>query len=126
MRLQKHRQEPKSTLSLSVKKIEVTRATWELDEMGVYETYYRTIRFTTVDGEVLDVQCSGAVPEYVKLRSVKKLPAVTTPKPGKPAPADWLQPKVYKGKSMHEEELENQDGWKVYTGELEEEDDYTS
>jgi len=23
------------------------------------------------------------------------------------APTDWLKPKVYKGKSMHEEELEN-------------------
>jgi hypothetical protein len=25
-----------------------------------------------------------------------------------PAPEEWLEPKLYKGKSMHEEELENQ------------------
>jgi hypothetical protein len=33
----------------------------------------------------------------------------------------WLTPKVYKGKSMHEEEAEKQPGWQVYKGEVEEE-----
>jgi hypothetical protein len=41
-----------------------------------------------------------------KSGSVKKFKAVKKPKPGRPAAADWLQPKVYKGKSMHQEELE--------------------
>jgi hypothetical protein len=34
---------------------------------------------------------------------------------------DWLTPKVYKGKSMHEEEAEKQPGWQVYTGDPDEE-----
>jgi hypothetical protein len=38
----------------------------------------------------------------IKVRSGKNAPAGTT------APADWLEPKVYKGKSMHQEELEHQ------------------
>jgi hypothetical protein len=57
----------------------------------------------------------------VKARSVKKLPAVKTPRPGNPDSDDWLQPKVYKGKSMHEEEAENQPGWQVYKGDPDEE-----
>jgi hypothetical protein len=44
----------------------------------------------------------------VKVRSGKKAPAGKKREAGKPAPSDWLQPKVYKGKSMAEEELENQ------------------
>ena len=49
---------------------------------------------------------SGPV-RKVKVRRGKNTLTGNTPKPGKSAPADWLQPKVYKGKSMHEEELEN-------------------
>jgi hypothetical protein len=37
-----------------------------------------------------------------------KLPAIKIPTFGQPASEDWLEPKVYKGSSMHEEELENQ------------------
>ena len=44
-----------------------------------------------------------------KPRSGKKAKSRRKPKAGTSAPADWLQPKVYKGKSMHEEELERLD-----------------
>jgi hypothetical protein len=53
-----------------------------------------------------DPKQSGPV-RNVKIRSGKKAPAGKTRKAGPSAPADWLQPKVYKGKSMHEEELEH-------------------
>jgi len=39
----------------------------------------------------------------MRLHNVKKLKRVKKPKRLNP---DWLIPKVYKGKSMHEEELE--------------------
>jgi hypothetical protein len=106
MRLQKHRRENKTSLSLDVRKIEVTRPTWELDDMGVYETYHRAIRFTVAGGEVLEVLCSARFEDEIQLHSIKKLKPVKLSKPSKPI--DWLQPKVYKDKSMHEEELENQ------------------
>ena len=54
-----------------------------------------------------DPKTSGAV-RKVKVRSGKNTPARKKRKGGTSAPADWLQPKVYKGKSMHEEELEHQ------------------
>jgi hypothetical protein len=54
-----------------------------------------------------DPKTSGFV-RKVQVRSGKKTPAGKKPKPGKSAHADWLKPKVYKGKSMHEEELESQ------------------
>jgi hypothetical protein len=105
MRLHKSRREHKTSLSLDVRKIEVTRPTWELDEMGVYETYHRTIRFTIAGGEVFEVACSARFADEIQLRSVKTLPPRNTSKPDKPI--DWLQPKIYTGKSMHEEELEH-------------------
>jgi hypothetical protein len=104
MRLQKHRRENKTRISLDVRKIEVTRLTWELDENGLYETYHRTFRFTIPGGEAFEVVCSAKFEGEIKLRSVKKLPAVQ--EPINLASGDWLQPKVYKGKSMHQEELE--------------------
>jgi hypothetical protein len=106
MRLHKNRRENTTTLSLDVRKIEITRPTWELDDMGVYETYHRIIRLTIAGGEVLEVMCSARFEDEIQLHSVKNLKAVKPSKPSKPT--DWLQPKVYKGKSMHEEELENQ------------------
>jgi hypothetical protein len=45
--------------------------------------------------------------ESKKPRSRKQVKASRKPKAGKSAPADWLEPKLYTGKSMHEEELEN-------------------
>jgi hypothetical protein len=44
----------------------------------------------------------------IKVRSGKKRtsPAVNTPRAGEPDADDWLQPKVYKGKSMHQVELD--------------------
>jgi hypothetical protein len=95
----------KTSFSLHVIGIEVTRPIWKLDDYGVYETYYRTIRFKLHGGKVLEVHCSGAVEEYLKLRSVKKLKKLKTiekRKPwnsGTPTHEDWITPKVYKGAS---------------------------
>jgi hypothetical protein len=45
----------------------------------------------------------------IKGWSGKKRPVGNIHKPdGKPTSDDWLQPKVYQGKSMHEEELEHE------------------
>jgi hypothetical protein len=97
----------KTSFSLQVIGIEVTRPNWKLDDDGVYETYYRTIRFKLHGGKVLEVHCSGAVEEYLKLRSVKRLKKLKTLEtrkpwnPGTPANGDWLNPVVYKGRSPH-------------------------
>jgi hypothetical protein len=84
MRLQKNRWEHKTTLPLKVQKIEVTRPTWELDDYGVYETYYRTIRFTIAGGDVLEVFCAARFEDEIRLRSVKTLKSRTTSKQAKP------------------------------------------
>jgi hypothetical protein len=96
----------KISFSLSVVGIQVTRPIYQLDEYGVYETYYRTIRFRLYGGKVLEVYCSGAVEEYIKLRSVKRLKPVRKRKPVTiPATTDnatndgWIEPKLYKGTS---------------------------
>ena len=97
----------KTSFSLQVVGIKVTRPIWKLDDYHVYETYYRTIRFELYGGNVLDVYCSGAVEEYIKLRSVKTLKPRRKPtrgaerswwnNPGTPDNTDWLSPKLYKG-----------------------------
>jgi hypothetical protein len=96
----------KTSFSLSVVGIQVTRPIYQLDEHGVYETYYRTIRFRLSGGKVLEVYVSGVVEDYIKLRSVKRLKPVRRRKPAKtPENADnttndeWLTPKVYQGDS---------------------------
>ena len=93
----------KTSFSLDVVGIKVTRPIWKEDDYGV-ETYYRTIRFELYGGKVLDVHCSGVVEEYIQLRSVKTLkPRRRKPKRGKiptrinPGTADntdWLTPKL--------------------------------
>ena len=93
MRLHKHRRENATSLSLDVRKIEVTRPTRALEEMGVYETYHRTFRFTLNGGGVLEVSCKAYFEGEIQLRSVKKLPAVQAPI--NLATGDWLTPKVY-------------------------------
>ena len=96
----------KKSFSLDVVGIKVTRPIWKLDDYGVYETYYRTIRFELYGGKVLDVYCTGAVEEYIKLRSVKSLKPrkklrggarTRWNKPGNHDDTDWLGPKLYKG-----------------------------
>jgi hypothetical protein len=98
----------KTSFSLRVVGIKVTRPIWKLDDYGVYETYYRTIRFELYGGKVLDVHCSGVIEEYIKVRSVKRLKPRKKPrgvertrwnKPGNPANTDWLTPKLYEGTS---------------------------
>lgn len=100
----------RTSFSLGVVGIKVTRPIWKLDDYGVYETYYRTIRFELYGGKVLDVHCSGVIEDYIKLRSVKRLkprkranpdaPRTWWTHPGTPDNTDWLTPRVY------EEEIE--------------------
>jgi hypothetical protein len=99
----------KTSFSLSVVGIEVTRPTYQLDEHGVYETYYRTIRFRLYGGRVLEVYCSGAVEDYIKLRSVKRLKLVRKRTPvkmpetsGNATNDDWVSPILSKGTSDRE------------------------
>jgi hypothetical protein len=84
--------------------IKVSRPTRK--EFGPFKSYNRTIRFEFFGGEVLDVECSGGVKNYIKLRSVKSLkPVPTSETSSNPDNKDWITPKVYKGISMHEQEL---------------------
>jgi hypothetical protein len=55
------------TLLVDVVSIEVEKATYELDEDGVYETYYRNIRFTLPGRKTLLLKCIGAIEDYIKL-----------------------------------------------------------
>jgi hypothetical protein len=69
-------------------------------ELGPFTSYTRTIRFEFFGGEVLEIECSGAIEKYIKLRSVKTLKPVGKLQPANPANTkDWKQPKVYKGES---------------------------
>jgi|RhiMetdeSRZDD1v2_1073273.scaffolds.fasta_scaffold09099_2 hypothetical protein len=102
----------RTSFSLTVVGIKVTRPIWKLDDHGVYETYYRTIRFELYGGKVLDVHCAGAIEEYIKLRSVKRLKPVrkrtpvTTPETsGNATNDDWLPPKIYTGTSDQQDGL---------------------
>jgi len=96
----------KTSFSLSVVGIDVARPTYQLDEYGVYETYYRTIRFRLYGGRVLEVYCSGAVEDYIKIRSVKRLKPVRKRAPvhipdyyGSDTNDGSFSPKLYKGTS---------------------------
>jgi hypothetical protein len=99
----------KTSFSLSVVGIKVTRPIWKLDDDGLYETYYRTIRFELSGGKVFDVYCSGVIEDYIKLRSVKRLKPrkksthgtqrTWWTNPGNSDNTDWLTPKLYKGTS---------------------------
>jgi hypothetical protein len=83
--------------------IKVTRPTRK--EYGPFKAYERTIRFEFFGGEVLEVVCSGAVEQYIKIRSVRTLKPVPNPHPGNPdSTEDWITPKVYKGTSDRENE----------------------
>jgi hypothetical protein len=104
----------KTSFSLLVVGIKVTRPIWKLDDYGVYETYYRTIRFELHGGKVLDVYCSGAMEEYIKLRSVKSLKSrkklrggarTRRNKPGNHDDTDWLPPTLYEGTRDYPPEL---------------------
>lgn len=73
MKLHRKRRENITSLSLDVRKIEVTRPLYELDEDGVYETYHRTFRFTIPGGEAFEVLCSASFEDEIRVRSVKTL-----------------------------------------------------
>jgi hypothetical protein len=80
----------------------LARPTCEVTESGLYESYSRTIRFRLFGGQVLEVLCSGAIEQYIKIRSVKTLQPVSKPQPRNPDNEDWITPKVYKGTSDRE------------------------
>jgi hypothetical protein len=78
--------------------IKVTRPTRK--EFGPFASYTRTIRFEFFGGEVLDVECSGVVKQYIQLRSGKSLkPVPTSETSSSPDNKDWKRPKTYKGAS---------------------------
>jgi hypothetical protein len=54
----------------------------------------RTLTIRTEGGEAFDLVLQADTPEKLEFK--------------KPEEPGWLTPKVYKGKSMHEEELEHQ------------------
>ena len=91
----------KTTLFLDVVGIKVTRPTRM--EYGPFKAYYRTIRFEFFGGEVLEVVCSGATENYIKLRSVKTLKPVSKSETSSNADnEDLKRPKVSKGTSDRE------------------------
>src|SRR5262245_5997396 len=78
--------------------IKVTRP--KRKEFGPFKTYTRTIRFEFFGGEVLEIECTGAIEKYIKLRSVKTLKPIGKSQPANPVNTkDWKRPKVYKGTS---------------------------
>ena len=90
--------EGKTTLFLDVMGIKVTRPTRK--EFGPFKSYTRTIRFEFFGGEVLEIECTGAIKQYIKLRSVTSLKPVGKLQPANPGNTkDWKQPKVYQGAS---------------------------
>ena len=87
-------------LFLDVISIKVTGATRK--EFGPFKTYARTIRFEFFGGEVLEIDCTGAIAQYIKLRSVKTLKPVGQSQPANPNHEDWKRPKVFTGTSDRE------------------------
>ncbi len=77
--------------------IKVSRPT--RTEFGPFKSYNRTIRFEFFGGEVLDVECSGVVKQYIQLRSVTSLKPVGKSQPATLDTEEWITPKVYKGTS---------------------------
>jgi hypothetical protein len=51
---------------------------------------------------VVEVYCSGAIENYIKLRSIKTLQPIKNPTTGNPNNFDWLSPKIYEEKSDEE------------------------
>jgi hypothetical protein len=92
--------EGKTTLFLDVMGIKVTRPIRK--EFGPFKSYTRTIRFEFFGGEVLEICCTGAIQQYIKLRSVKTLKPVGKSQPANPANEGWKRPKIYKGTSDRE------------------------
>jgi hypothetical protein len=69
-------------------------------ELGPFTSYARTIRFEFFGGEVLEIECTGAIEKYIKLRSITSLKPVGKLQPANPGNTkDWKQPKVSPGTS---------------------------
>ena len=78
----------KFNISLDVAKIEV-EAIVKPSEDDSDPSYFRTFRFTTYDGEVLEVFCSAGDEAYLHTREVAELPSLRKHKPHK---LNWLHP----------------------------------
>ena len=63
----------KLNITLDVTKIEV-KAIVKPGEDDSDTTFFRTFRFTTYDGEVLEVFCTAGYEEYVQIQEVEALP----------------------------------------------------
>jgi hypothetical protein len=86
--------------------IKVSRPT--RTEFGPFKSYNRTIRFEFFGGEVLDVECTGVVKQYIQLRSVTSLkPVPTSEASSNPDNKDWITPKVYKGASEAQDDSQD-------------------
>ncbi len=83
-----HMTADKFSVALDIAKIEV-EAISKPSEDDVDETYYRTFRFTTFNGEVLEVLCSAGDETFVQMQEVATLPPLRR----KPHPLNWLHPK---------------------------------
>jgi hypothetical protein len=95
--------ENKTVLFLDVIGIKVTRPTRK--EFGPFTSYTRTIRFEFFGGEVLEVEISGVVKQYIQLRSIKSLKQVPTSETSSsPDNKDCKQPKVSTGTSDREQQ----------------------
>jgi hypothetical protein len=75
-------------LSLGVAKIEMDAISRPREDAIDY-LYFRTIRFTTSDGEILEVFCEATDTEDLQPRDVPVLGPVKKPKP-----RNWLQPRT--------------------------------
>ena len=78
----------KFNIYLDVAKIEV-EAIVNPSEDDDDPSYSRRFRFTTYDGEVLEVYCISGDKAYLHTQEVAKLPLLKK----KPQPLDWLTPK---------------------------------
>jgi hypothetical protein len=78
----------KLNISLDLAKIEVT-AIVKPSESDSDGSYLKTFRFTTSDGEVLEVFCSAGDEAYLQTQEVAELPVLKK----KPRPLNWLHPK---------------------------------
>jgi hypothetical protein len=86
----------KSTVYADVTKIEVEDVVGP-GEDSLDESYSRTIRFTSRNGEAIEVFCTAFEEKALWLNRVRELKPVE-----KPEEENWLEPKLYKGGNSEE------------------------
>lgn len=80
---------------LDVVKIEVTPNIHDAESDDEFIIHNRTIRFTTTDGQVLDVTCRAEERKSLELQEVDEL-SEREPQVDEDESVDWLRPKKYK------------------------------